>query len=376
MLTRILLVLLICIAVLYLAQMLWQLFSSYADLILLFVLGWLVSFVLNPLVRWLNQQPVPRVLYPALESAFGTARAQALVAFRFSRTASVILVYVFMVSVILLAIALLVPPTILQLSELASYLPEYMKEVPRVSSWAQNEMANWGIRLNVTQAIQTVLGNVQTYAAEAIKNALTILTGLVGFFANLLLVLIISFIITIDGPNIRHAILVHLLPPQYHDEFQFFTENVDRTFGGFLRGQIIQAFLVGIGTGVAMTLFALNFVLVASFLAGLFMLIPLVGPVLALIPPLLVCLIQTPDVTLWLFLALLVYQLVIVNVVMPRVLSEAVGLHPLLIFAALLVGVRVAGLWGAFFSIPIAGVIWTMAIFFLHRWQARRSADV
>ncbi|MCX7839628.1 MAG: AI-2E family transporter [Anaerolineae bacterium] len=375
MLTRILLVLLICIAALYLAQMLWQLFSSYADLILLFVLGWLVSFILNPLVEWLNRKPIPSALYPTLESVLGKARTQTLAAFRFSRTAAVIIVYVFVLIGIVLGIALLIPPIVIQLSELASHLPEYTKEVPRASSWLQNELANWGIRLNLTQAIQTVLGNLQTYTADAIKNALAILTSLVSFFANLLLVLIISFIITLDGPKIRRAIQKNLLPRQYHEEFQFFIENVDRTFGGFLRGQIVQALLVGVGTGVAMTLFALNFVLIASLLAGLFMLIPLVGTFLALIPPLFVCLIQAPGLALWLFLVLLVYQLVIVNVVMPRVLSEAVGLHPLLIFAALLIGVRVAGFWGAFFGIPIAGVLWTMAVFFFQRWQARQSSD-
>lgn len=375
MLTRILLVLLICIAALYLAQMLWQLFSSYADLILLFVLGWLVAFILNPLVEWLNRKPIPSALHPILASVLGKARTQTLATFRFSRTAAVIIVYVFVLIAIVLGIALLIPPTVIQLSELASHLPEYTKEIPRVSSWLQNEMANWGIRLNLTQAIQTMLGNLQTYTADAIKNALAILTSLVSFFANLLLVLIISFIITLDGPKIRRAIQKNLLPRQYHEEFQFFIENVDRTFGGFLRGQIIQALLVGIGTGVAMTLFALDFVLIASLLAGLLMLIPLVGPFLALIPPLFVCLVQAPGLALWLFLALLVYQLVIVNVVMPRVLSEAVGLHPLLIFAALLIGVRVAGVWGAFFGIPIAGVLWTMAVFFFQRWQARQSSD-
>jgi predicted PurR-regulated permease PerM len=375
MLTRILLALLICIAALYLAQMLWGLLSSYADVILLFVLGWLVSFVLNPLVAWFTRPLLPRALYPALEAAVGARRAQALQTFRFSRVAAVIIVYMLVAIALILAIALLVPPTIVQLSELASYLPEYMKEVPRASGWLQNEMANWGIRLNLSQAVQTLLSNLQAYAADAIRNALVILTGLVSFFTNLLLVLIISFIITLDGPKIRTAIQNDLLPPEYRDEFHFFVENVDRTFGGFLRGQIMQALLVGIGTALAMTLFAQNFILIASLLSGVFMLIPLLGPFLALIPPLLVCLIQSPHLAFWLFLILLIYQLIIVNVAMPRVLSQAVGLHPLLIFAALLIGIRVAGIWGAFFGIPIAGVLWAMVNYVFQRWQARHSTS-
>jgi predicted PurR-regulated permease PerM len=368
-LIRVLLILLICIAALFLAQMVWQLFSGYADLILLFILGWLVSFVLNPLVVQLSQHPVPNALRPFFESLLGKMCAEKLMASRFSRGAAVVIVYLVVVIAIILAIALLVPPAIMQLSQIASHFPEYMKEVPKVSGWAQNEIANLGVRLNVEQAVQSALGGLQNYAAEAVKNALTILTGLLGFFANLFLVLIISFIIALDGPNIYKIISVNLIPQQYHDEFRFFTESVDRTFGGFIRGQIIQAFVVGIGTAIAMTVLELNFVLVASLFAGLFMLIPLVGPFLALLPPFFVCIVQTPELTVWLVLALFIYQFIIVNVLMPRVMSEAVGLHPLLVFAALLVSVKIAGFWGAFFGIPVAGVLWAMAVFFFERWQ-------
>lgn len=375
-LTKILLVLLIGIAALFLAQMLWQLLSGYADLILLFILGWLVSFILNPLVEQLNRRPIPRFLSPVIKSVLGTPRAQAAMAFRLSRGTAVVIVYLIVALVIILAIALLVPPAITQLSQIASHLPEYMKQVPQASGWMQNEIANLGIRLNLDQAIQSALGSLQSYAAEAIKNALNIFTSLLGFFANLFLVLIISFIITFDGPNIRKLILINLIPRQHYDEFRFFVESVDQTFGGFIRGQIIQAFIIGIGTAVAMTALELDFVLIASLFAGLFMLIPLVGPFLALVPPFFVCLVQTPELAVWLLLALFIFQFVIVNVLMPRVMSEAVGLHPLLVFAALLIGIKVAGFWGAFFGIPVAGVLWAMAVFFFERWQTERPAAV
>ena len=103
--------------------------------------------------------------------------------------------------------------------------------------------------------------------------------------------------------------------------------------------------------GVAMTFFGLNYMLVASLLAGIVMLIPLVGPFLALIPPILFALFQVPVVALWLLTALFIYQFVIVNVLMPRLLSDAVGLHPLLVFAAILVSIKIAGFWGAFSSL-------------------------
>jgi len=94
-----------------------------------------------------------------------------------------------------------------------------------------------------------------------------------------------------------------------------------------------------------------------------------------LLPPVLAALVQAPDLTIWLLLILFVFQFVIVNVVMPRLLSAAVGLHPLLVFAAILISVRVAGFWGAFFGIPVAGVLWAMGLFLFERWQTELRAN-
>jgi predicted PurR-regulated permease PerM len=118
-----------------------------------------------------------------------------------------------------------------------------------------------------------------------------------------------------------------------------------------------------------MLVFRLDFVLVASLFGGLFMLIPLMGGFLSLLPPLFVAPFEAPQIALGLVIALFIYQFIILNLVMPRLLSDSLGLHPLLVFAALLVGVKVAGFWGAFFGIPVAGVIWAMGKFFWDDWQ-------
>jgi predicted PurR-regulated permease PerM len=69
----------------------------------------------------------------------------------------------------------------------------------------------------------------------------------------------------------------------------------------------------------------------------------------------------------WIFTILLIYQWVVVNVLMPKLLSDALGLHPLIIMAALLGGVKIGGFWGAVFAVPVAGVIATMTLFFYRR---------
>lgn len=373
-LINLLLVLLIILAVLFLAQMVWELFSGYADLVLLFVLGWLVSFVLNPIVFQLSAHPIPYALEPLLKSVFGETRAKSLMRLHISRQATVIVVYLILVLAIVIAVASLVPTFIVQLTQLARRLPEYTAQLPQLSAWVQDQLARVGIRLSIDQALQSALGSLQTYATAAIQNALTIFTSVLGVLTNLFFILIIGFVLTMDGPRLRKAIVTRI-PIKYHEELHFFSQSVDRTFGGFLRGQLIQSVLVVAGTAIAMTIFGLNFVLVASLFSGLFMLIPLIGPFLALIPPLFTVLLQSPDLALWLFLVLFIYQFVISNVLMPRVLSDSLGLHPLLVFGAILISVRVAGFWGAFFGIPVAGVLWAMALFFFERWQKQYAGN-
>ncbi len=368
-LINLLLILLILLASLVLAQMLLQFLSGFADLILLFVLGWLLSFVLNPVVTNLSRHPVPRSLAPFLEARLGKARAIAISRFRFSRQMAVVLVYLAFLIVILILAALVVPIAITQLSQVASRLPEFVSRTPEVTAWAQEQLTRFGIQINVENAVGAGLAGLQGVATATIQNSLTILSSLLSLLADFLLVLILGFLMTLDGPRLRDIIFDNLLPPKYRDEYGFFMQSVKRTFGGFIRGQLIQAALVAIGTAVGMALLNLNFILIASTFAGLFMLIPLIGPFLALLPPFLSSVVQSPELTVWLILALLIYQMIITNVLMPRILSDVLGLHPLLVFAALLFGIRIGGFWGAFFGIPVVGVLWAMALFFFERWQ-------
>jgi predicted PurR-regulated permease PerM len=169
-------------------------------------------------------------------------------------------------------------------------------------------------------------------------------------------VLILSYYITLDSPRISARIL-EVLPQTWRaDTVRFFT-IVNHTFGGFLRAQLIQGIIYGIATAVVMTALGLNYVALASMIASIIVLVPIIGSVLGVIPPLLIAIIDKPDSILFMLIALAVVQQVLFNMIMPRLMGRIVGLHPLLVFAAILVGATIAGGWGILFGIPIAGVV-------------------
>jgi predicted PurR-regulated permease PerM len=99
------------------------------------------------------------------------------------------------------------------------------------------------------------------------------------------------------------------------------------------------------------------------------MLIPLVGLPLSLIPPVAMAFAHSPFTALWVGVVLFVLQQAVINFLMPRIMGEMVGLNPLLIILALILGLRIGGLWGGFFAIPVAGVLYATI---LSLYQRRR----
>jgi len=170
----------------------------------------------------------------------------------------------------------------------------------------------------------------------------------------------------LDGEKISR-LFVGLMPVRYREEVASGLENVDRTFGGFVRGQLIQTAFYGFGTWVVMQLDGLPYSLVIGIFAGLAMIIPFIGPYLAMGPPIILAVILSPGSVWWVFILLFLLQFVVVNLIAPRILSQSVGIHPLLVFAAVLIGTQVAGGWGAIFGVPIAAMLFLIARVFYQR---------
>jgi len=103
------------------------------------------------------------------------------------------------------------------------------------------------------------------------------------------------------------------------------------------------------------------------------LLIPFLGPVLAVILPVTIALVTRPEAAIFLFVALLALQQVIFHLLAPRILSRQVGLHPLLVFFAVLTGARLAGVWGAIFGVPIVAVLTTMISFYRANQEERAA---
>jgi predicted PurR-regulated permease PerM len=335
---RVLVVLLTIIAGLHLAGLIWDAGQRFGDIIVMFFLAWLLAFVLTPLTQWIERSVgLPRVL-----AAAG--------------------VYMVLFVALLGALVLIVPALVTQLLTLGKVLPAYAEQVPRALAQVQADLNERHVDVDITglyrsQDLSAYLAGI---GATAVQNAVGILSGVFNAVFAVVLVLALSFYIVVDGDLIELSLL-YLVPDEYRGKVDFFIDSVNRSFGGFLRGTLIQAVVYGLGTALVMLLTGMDFVLVASLFAGVVMVIPIFGPFLAIIPPVTIALISAPvETVLFVVGGLLILQQFTFNVLAPKLMSESLGMHPLLVFAALLIGGRLAGLTGAIFGVPVAAVLWAM----------------
>jgi predicted PurR-regulated permease PerM len=340
--------LLIVVAVVWLLKQLVPLVQGVGDILLLFFLAWLIAFVLEPLVTRQERLRVPRAL-------------------------AVALVY----SVLLLGLGLifiLVGPILVdQLGQLRENLPRLVDQLPPESE-VTRFFTNLGVPAQAVSVIyrpDVLAQQLQVSGADILQRTIAVATSALALVVNALLLLIISFYMLLDGRKIIWSLL-SVLPGERRADVTVFFSQMSSSFGGFLRGQVIQAALFAAAIAALMIVLGMEFVVVAALSSAALLLIPLIGPWLAMAPPLIVALFHPESVFVTVLVVLTIVQFVIVNIIMPRILSGQMGMPPLFVFLAILLGLRIGGPLGAFFGIPIMGVVYGTASVMFGRWK---SAD-
>lgn len=352
---RLLLYLVTIIAVLYAGGLVWQVILHFSGVILLFFLSWIISFILQPLSIFLQRRGVPRL-------------------------AAVALIYLALLCLAAGVIVLAIPAVHSEVQLLGSEATAALtvQNVQHLESQAIGYLHHLGLsETDAKNLVNQITSKIPTFTANLSNSAVQITTSLLGTAATLLfdaiLVLILSFYMMLDGDRLLESWLTKL-PPAWLPDIRLLQRHVDSIFGGFLRAQIIIGVVYGAFTWLVLAIVGMPNGLLFAFMAGLLMLIPFIGPFLAVVPPALVVLLQSPPHALVrnlliVLIALGISQQITMQVIAPRVMSAQVGLHPLLLFAALLVGAEESGVWGAVFAGPVAAVVVAMLDTFFERFQ-------
>jgi predicted PurR-regulated permease PerM len=332
---------------LLLAGLVFSILGGFAQIVLTVFVAWLLAFVLSPVVAGLQSR-----LRIGRGPAIGIVYAATLVLSGF------VLFYA--------------------ASSIAANAAEMADDFPLTRARIEGTLNEWENAVTVGRFQPNL---VEIYR-EVETTAIDIGSSVVGevpqvtaaVLGGLALVVILSLYMLADSEGII-AKFKRVVPTRFGDEVDILERTVSRAFGGFLRAQVI---LAGVQTALTIAVVLLvglpyGFLIVAS--SALAMLIPFFGPPLALVPPILATAIFAPEWLLLVAPALLVVQTVLVNYIQPRLMQDALGMHPLLVLVGLLVGAQIAGLWGALFGIPILAVLNVFFNYVVNLRTIEESAD-
>lgn len=320
-----------------------NLFYAFGDVLLLFFLAWLLSFALLPLINGVLRF-VPRMPHAG----------------------AVIIVYVGIVGGLL---ALLVQASASLASSINQFIqdaPDLQDQLTNVLTGVQARLTALGFSVDLVSQAPVVVANLQTWAGELVGPLQSLAVASIGVLGNILILVILSVYIAVDREAIS-AFVYRLVPPAFASTARMLSTSVTRSFGGFLRTQLIMGLAFGLITAAVNVAFGLPYAAVTVVSAGILHAIPFFGPFISWAPPIAVTLLLAPHAVLPVAIIMGIGWFVTMNVLLPRLMAGAIGIHPVVVLGSVVVGSKVAGIAGAIFGIPIAAVLSAVFFFWFER---------
>jgi predicted PurR-regulated permease PerM len=232
-----------------------------------------------------------------------------------------------------------------------------MSTTPILLLHAQVWADDHDLRIDLHNKFGEAASQLSDQGSLILGNAITILSETANILLNVILILIISVYLVGDGGRIVRG-AAHVVPASYREQAWFFVTSLDSVLGGYIRGQLLLSAMAGILGGGGAAVLGVPYPLLIGLMTFILESIPVIGPMVAVIPAVIISLFFNSILTtLILVVWFVVFQQIVTNVVGPRVMGLAVGIHPLEALAAVLIGYPLGGLLGAFLAVPIAGVV-------------------
>ena len=325
---------------LLLADRLVSIMSGFGAIFLVIFLAWLLAFVMSPLVSTIEDRlDAPRPL---------------------------VVIAAYLLVMVVLGFVLFYTGAALtqQVAELATAYPDPRSTVLATLGEWERGLSVGRLSVDLTDLFVGAEESLEQLGTQIVEQAEGITGVTLAALGSLFLIIIISLYMLMDSQRILGR-LRSAVPRRYDDEADLFERSTVRAFGGFLRAQLILAAVQAALVAIVGTAFAIPYLFLWGTVSALAMLIPFFGPPLALIPPIVGAALFAPDTLLPVAAILIVVQTVLVNWLQPRLMRDALGLHPILVLVGLLVGAQVAGVWGALFGIPVIAVGWVFVSYVL-----------
>lgn len=286
--------------------LLWITYQLRGVILLVFISVILMS-ALNPGVDWLEKRRLPRGL-------------------------AILIFYLLTIGFVSGVVAALIPPLVEQTGKLVAATPKLL---------ANLRFLNLDTSALIQQ-LSSLPANVLRLAVSAVNNVIVVFT-----------LLVFTFYLLLERKNLKNHLTV-AFGSDGEAKAETFIDEIELQLGRWIRGQLFSMTLVGVLCYVGLQLLGVQFALPLAILAGLFEIVPNMGPIVSMIPALILALATGPALALGVAALYFAVQQLQAQVITPNVMKQAIGFNPLITMLALMAGFTLGGLGGAILALPIA----------------------
>lgn len=326
----------------------------FQDLIAQIVTAAVLAYVLDPVIKFLERNTPLR------------------------RGVLVLLVYLVLVVLVIGASAALGVAAYGQINNFINELPRLVNQVVGlVRSWAEEAVSAIGpfeltfgtldwtaIRSELLSILEPLLSQSGQYARQLASATLRVL-------GNFLFILVVSIYLALEIPRLGEYVGRVAQQPGYRRDAERLMREFGKIWSAYLRGQIILGLVIGVTVGVSLAILGVQNALALGLLSGLLEFIPVIGPVIGAVVAIVVAFFQPEN---YLGLGSLQYALLVLavmiiiqqlenNLLVPRIVGEALDLHPLLVIVGVFMGSSLAGILGAILAAPVLATIKLLGVY-------------
>lgn len=283
---------------------------------------------------------------------------------RLPRWLAILSLYLAFLGAVALVVALVLPPVVAQLTELFQDLPKYADQL-------QAQLIQRGL-VNKRWQWSSLFANLQA-PGVALSGLFGALTGVFAVFGKIVTVLILPFYLLLESASLRNGLL-SLIRAENRSRADRIMRAVTVKVGAWLGGQLLLAAIIGTTATIGFWLLGVPYFYVLGLIAAIGEMIPVVGPILAAIPAIGLAATVSPQTALFTLLYCWAQQFVENNFLVPRIMERQVGVSPVTIMIALLIGSTLLGFLGAILAVPSAAIAQVFLQEYLEREVINESA--
>ena len=312
-----------------------ELLNYFEMVVVIFTCATVLAFLLSYPVRWVSRY-LPRGV--AVLIVFGSA-----------------------LILLAAAIATLSIAFLSQGTQLVNNVTEFLDSLTPVVADLESLLETWNIEVDLA-AIEATL---REQAVGLLSSGFSLVQSLLANLVHLILIAVVAFFMLLDGAQIWRFLL-RAAPSRWRHRL---TVTIQRNLLGFFWGRLLLSIFFGISTFIVFIILGAPYPLILAAIAGVFDLIPGIGATLGISLVALILLTQSIWMSVQVIVSCILLQQVEENLLLPHVMQGSLNINPVVMFFALLVGARIAGILGIFLAIPIAGVI--VSLFEINEMKAR-----